>query len=255
MSEEPLSRRSVQDFCNYYGLTRNQFLNARAKARIAPKAHDTMLSVKNQEALLRYVSAKRRDDQAVRKIRQRPTVTKQFTPAPPPPPQPEPSIDYEVELRRVAISLDKWRTTLVELANGHAAVDGQGRCKRCHAEAPCPPRQILASLENELVERIAVADYEIPFDRQLSQMYDARNRWRSVLTKLLVDHMIEDSRGRCTQCDVPAPCDLKKTVMRINKGIAGQIERFASMDDGELEVALGNRPRFDLYEDDDWDAM
>lgn len=252
-----LSRRSVQAFCNYYGLTRNQYLNARAKAKIAPKAHDAMLSVKSQEALLCHIGAKKRQDQAVRKIRQRPTVTKQFVPPPPPTPkpEPEPSIDYVAEIHRVETSLEKWRTALVELAKGHNAADSRGRCKRCHEEAPCPTKRTLTSLENELVERIATTDYEVSLDRQLSQMYDARNRWRSELTKLLINHMIEDGRGRCPECDTPGPCDLKKTVTRINKGIASQIERFAAMDDGELEVALGNRPRYDFFEDDNWDAM
>ena len=40
-------------------------------------------------------------------------------------------------------------------------------------------------------------------------------------------------------------------------GIAHQIERYASMDDRDLEVALGNRrwADYDEDEDDDWDAM
>ncbi|MBS9532628.1 hypothetical protein KIH27_03395 [Mycobacterium sp. M1] len=255
MSGEPLSRRSVQAFCNYYGLTRNQYLNARAKAKIAPKAHDAMLSVKSQEALLRHIGAKKREDQVVRKIRQRPTVTKRFVPPPPPEPESESSIDYEAKIHQVAESLDKWRTVLVELARGHNAADDPGPCKRCRKEVPCPTRQTLSGLENELVERIAAADYEVPLDRQLSQMYVARNRWMSGLTKLTIDHMLADEGGRCLECDVPGPCDIKNTVMRINKGIAHRIEKFATMDDGELEVALGNRRRFDDYADAAWDAM
>jgi hypothetical protein len=49
-----------------------------------------------------------------------------------------------------------------------------------------------------------------------------------------------------------------KAVTRINRGIARQIEKFASMDDGVLEAALGNRRTTDYYQDqddDDWDAM
>lgn len=255
MSGEPLSRRSVRDFCKYVGLTRNEYLIARDKAKVMPKAYDSMLSVKDQECLLRYVGAQRRSDQIVRKVHERPTVTKRFAPPPVPEPEPEWSIDYEAKIHQVAESLDKWRTVLVELARGHNAVDTPGRCKRCRKDVPCPTMQTLSGLENELVERIAAADYEVPLDRQLSQMYTARNRWMSGLTKLTIDHMLEDARGRCPECDVPTPCDIKKAVVRINRGIAHRIEKFATMDDRELEVALGNRPRYDFFEDDNWDAM
>lgn len=263
MSDEPPSRRSVLDFCKHYGLTRNQFLTARDKARIMPKAYDSMLSVKDQDALLRYLSTERQSAEMMRRIREQPTVTKQFAP----PPEPEPSIDYEEEINRISDSLGKWRTTLIELAKEHAAVDGKGRCRRCHEEAPCPTKQTLARLDNELVERVAVADSgdlegsaqdELPPyapERRLRQLYDARDRWRTALTRLTIDHMLEDEKGRCTQCRVKAPCDTKKAVTRINRGIAHQIERYASMDDRELEVALGNRRWTDYYEDDDWDAM
>lgn len=139
-------------------------------------------------------------------------MTKQFAP----PPQPEPEIDYEAEIEaeinRVSDSLDKWRTALIELAKEHAAVDGKGRCRRCHDEA----------------------------------------RGRTALTRLTIEHMLEDAKGRCTQCSVKAPCDTKKAVTRINRGIAHQIEKYASMDDRELEVALGNRRWVDYDEDEDW---
>jgi hypothetical protein len=267
LSDEPPSRRSVHDFCKHYGLSRNQFLTARDKAKIKPKAYDSMLSAKDQDALLRYLSARRQNDQMMRRIREQPRVTKQFVPAP----APAPSIDYEAEIDRIADSLAKWRTTLVELGKGHDAVDGKGRCRRCHVEAPCPTKQTLARLDNELVEQIAVADSGEPdegstadvtvpeavLERHLQRLYNARNRWRTALTRLTIDHMLEDERGRCTQCRVAAPCDTKKTVTRINRGIVHQIERFASMDDGELEVALGDRRKtgYFLDEDDDWDAM
>jgi hypothetical protein len=264
LSDELPSRRSVHDFCKHYGLTRNQFLTARAEAKIRPKDYDSTLSVNDEKALLRYVSAEKQTEQIARRIWQQPTVTKRFVPPP------KPSIDYEAKMRRIADSLAKWRTTLIELAKGHAAVDGRGRCTRCHMEAPCPTKQTLARLDNELVEQIAVADSgdhdegstadvtvsEADLERQLHQLYNARNRWRSALTKLTIDHMLEDVKGRCTQCGVVAPCDTKKAVTRINRGIARQIEKFASMDDGELEAALGNRRTMDYYQDDDdWDAM
>jgi len=267
LSDEPPSRRSVHAFCKHYGLTRNQFLIARGKAKVRPKDYASLLSANDEKALLRYVSAERQSEQIVRRIREQPKVTKQFV-APP-----KPSIDYEAEISRVADSLAKWRTTLIELAAGHVAVDGKGRCTRCHVEAPCPTKQTLTRLGNELVEQIAVADSGDPDQRstahgpvpeadperqlhqQLHQLYDARNRWRTALTRLTIDHMLEDGKGRCTQCRVAAPCDTKKAVTRINRGIARQIENFASMDDGELEVALGNRPVRDYYDDDDWGAM
>jgi hypothetical protein len=124
-------------------------------------------------------------------------------------------------MRRIADSLAKCRTSLIELAKGHVAVDGKGRCTRCHVEAPCPTRQTLARLDNELVEQTAVADSggpdewstadgpvpEVNQDRRLRQLYDARNRWRTALTRLTIDHMLEDGKGRCTQCGVAAPCD------------------------------------------------
>jgi hypothetical protein len=135
---------------------------------------------------------------------------------------------------------------------------------------PCPTKQTLARLDNELVAQVAIAasgnlegsaqDEPLPYavlERRLRQLYDARGRWRTALTRLTIDHMLEDAKGRCTQCRVKAPCDTKKAVTRINRGIAHQIERYASMDDRELEVALGNRRWTDYYEDedDDWDAM
>jgi hypothetical protein len=269
LSDEPPSRRSVRDFCKHYGLTRNQFLTARDKAQIVPKAYESILSVKDQDALLRYLSAKRQNDQMMRRIREQPTVTKQFAP----PPEPEPSIDYEAEISRIEDSLAKWRTTLIELAKEHAAVDGKGRCRRCHEEAPCLTKQTLVRLDNELVEQVAVADSgdleesaqdePLPYavlERRLRQLYDARDRWRTALTRLTIDHMLEDAKGRCTQCRVKSPCDTKKAVTRINRGIAHQIERYASMDDRELEVALGNRRWTDYCKDEDededgWDAM
>lgn len=263
MSKETPSRRSVRDFCQHYGLTRNQYVIARAKAKVRPKDYASMLSANDEKALLRYLSATRYSEQVVRRIREQPAVTKRFV-APP-----KPSIDYEMEMSRIADSLAKWRTTLVELAKGHVVEDRSGRCARCHAEAPCPTKRTLARLDNDLVEQIAVADSgdhsegfgpDQPMpnadpQRHLRQLYDARNRWRTALTKLTIDHMIEDGRGRCAKCPAGVPCDVRTAVTRINRGIARQIEKFASMDDGELEVALGNRRMTHYYRDDDWDAM
>lgn len=265
MSEEPPLRRSVRDFCKHYGLTRNQYLIARGKAKVRARDWDTMLSANDEKALLQYVSAQRQSEQVFRRIREQPTVTKQFAPPPKPP------IDYEAEIERVSDSLEKWRAVLVELATGHVAEDRNGRCVRCHEEAPCRTRRTLNRLDNELVEHVAVADSgdpadgftaedqptpEVPPERTLSQLYDARNRWRRALTELTMDHIIEDGKGRCAQCPVGTPCDISRVVARINRGIARQIEKFACMSDGERELALGERPaRFYYQDDDDWDVM
>lgn len=84
-----------------------------------------------------------------------------------------------------------------------------------------------------------------------------RNRWRRALVDLTIHHMIEDGKGRCAQCPVGTPCDISSVVTRINPSIARQIAEiaeYACMDDGEREVALGNRRITRCYEDDgDWE--
>ncbi|MGV7701741.1 hypothetical protein PJN16_10500 [Mycobacterium kansasii] len=259
MSEEPPLRHSVRDFCKLYGLTRNQYLIARGKAQIRPRYWNSMLSASDEKALLQHVSAEKRREQVFRRIREQPTVTKQFAPPPKPP------VDYDSEIIRISESLSKWRKVLVEFAEGHVADDRKGRCKRCREEAPCSTRRTLNRLENELVERVAVADSGDPADgfdavgepapeRTLSQLYDARDRWRRALVDLTIDHMNEDGKGRCAQCPVGTPCDISKAVTRINRGIARQIEKYACMDDGQREVALGNR-QITRYYEDDWGAV
>ncbi|MGV7686347.1 hypothetical protein PJN34_19165 [Mycobacterium kansasii] len=259
MSEEPPLRHSVRDFCKLYGLTRNQYLIARGKAQIRPRDWNSMLSASDEKALLQHVSAEKRREQVFRRIREQPTVTKQFAPPHKPP------VDYGSEIIRISESLSKWRKVLVEFAEGHVADDRKGRCKRCREEAPCSTRRTLNRLENELVERVAVADSGDPADgfdavgepapeRTLSQLYDARDRWRRALVDLTIDHMIEDGKGRCAQCPVGTPCDISKAVTRINRGIARQIEKYACMDDGQREVALGNR-QITRYYEDDWGAV
>ncbi len=259
MSEEPPLRRSVLDFCKHYGMSRNQYLVARAKAKIRPRDWATLLSADDEKALLRYVSAERRSEQVTRRVREQPRVTRQFAPPPKPP------VDYEAEISRISDSLSKWRKVLVEFAESHVADERSGRCSRCHEEAPCRTQQTLNRIDNELVERVAVADSGDPADvlgadepapeRTLSQLYEARDRWRRALTELTIDHMIEDEKGRCAHCPVGVPCDVSKAVARINRGIARQIEKYACMDDGEREVALGNRRITRYYQDDDWDAI
>ncbi len=261
--EPPLARRSVQAFCKHYGLSRNQFLAARSKAKVRPKDWGTLLSANDEKALLEHVSAERRSEEIVRAIREQPRVTTQFTPPPKPP------VDYEAEVRRITDSLEKWRKVLVELAQLHVSEDSSGRCKRCHEEAPCRTRRTLNRLDNEWVEQMAVADSGDPGDgfdvanqpaevqpeRSLSELYEARNRCRRALVELTIDHMIVDDKGHCTQCPKGVPCDINKAVTRINRGIAKQIENYACMSDGEREAALGERPRRYHYdEDDDWDA-
>ncbi len=262
--EPPLRRRSVREFCKHYGLTRNGYLVARSKAKVRPRDWDSMLSANDEKALLQYVSAERRSEQVVRRIREQPTVTTRFVPPPKPP------IDYDAEIERISASLEKWRTVLVELARLHLAEDSSGRCRRCHDEAPCRTRRTLQRLDNDLVERVAVADSGDPADgldvanetveaqpeRTLSQLYDARNRSRRALVDLTLDHMIEDGKGRCAHCPVGTPCDISKAVTRINRGIARQIENYACMSDGERELALGEKPIRRYFEDeDDWGAV
>lgn len=259
--DPPLRRRSVRDFCKHYGLSRNQYLVARGKAKVRAKDWGTLLSANDEKALLEHVSAERRSEQVMRTIREQPRVTTQFTPPPKPP------IDYEAEVSRITDSLEKWRKVLVELAQLHVAEDGSGRCRRCHEEAPCRTRRTLNRLDNELVEQVAVADSGDPADgsaaadqpapeRTLSQLYEARNRWRRALVDLTIDHMIVDDKGRCAQCLKGLPCDINKAVTRINRGIARQIENYACMSDGEREAALGERPiRYFYEDDDDWDAV
>lgn len=265
MSDDPPLRRSVREFCRHYGLSRDQFLIARNKAKVRPRDWDSLLSVKDQKALLEHISAERRSEQVFRRIREQPTVTKQFAPPPKPP------IDYDAEIERVENSLAKWRNVLVEFAEGHVADDRTGRCKRCCEEAPCRTRRTLNRLDNELVEQVAIADSGDPADgfdgadqpapevhseRTLGQLYEARNRWRRALVDLTLDHMIEDGKGRCDQCPVGVPCDISKVVTRINIGIARQIEKYACMSDGQRERALGERPIRRYYEDDDdWGAI
>lgn len=264
MPDEPPLPRTVRDFYKHYGLSRNQYLVARTKAKVRPRDWGTLLSANDEKALLEHVSAERRSEQVMRSIREQPRVTRQFALPPKPP------IDYEAEVTRITDSLDKWRMVLVELAKGHAAQDRNGRCTRCNEEAPCRTRRTLNQLDNELVERIAVADSGDPADglaaadepmpevqpeRTLSELYEARDRWRRALTELTMDHMIEDGKGRCAQCSVGVPCDVSKVVTRINRGIARQIEKYACMSDGEREAALGIRRITHFYEDDDWDAM
>jgi hypothetical protein len=264
LPDEPPLRRSVLDFCTHYGLSRNQYLTARSKAKVRAKDWGTLLSANDEKALLKQVSAVRRSEQVTRTIREQPRVTKQLVRRPPKPP-----VDHDAEIERMSHALDQWRNVLVELVKGHVTDDRTARCKRCHEEAPCRTRQTLNRLDNELVEQVAVADSGDPADgfdaanrpveaqpeRTLSQLYEARNRWRRALVDLTIDHMIVDDKGRCPQCPKGVPCDINKAVTRINRGVARQIENYACMSDGEREAALGERPSRYYYEDDDWDAM
>lgn len=248
MPEELPPPRTVRDFCKYYGLTRNEFLIARSKAKVTPKAYSRMLSATDEEALLRYVSYEKRVRRTVQQVSEQPRVRKYLTP---PPPEP---VDYEVAIPRAEDSLAKWRRTLIELAREHLSENDSGRCGKCHVQAPCETKQTLLRLDRELVEEIAVGDSgdlegaaalrapkDVHPEVQLDQLYMARNRWMQALTKLTIEHMLEDENGRCSQCESVAPCETKKALAHINRGIARQIERFASMDDWQLDKALGSR--------------
>ncbi|MCV7382401.1 hypothetical protein [Mycolicibacter longobardus] len=265
MPDDPPLRRSVRDFCKHYGLSRNQFLAARSKAKVRAKDWGTLLSANDEKALLEHVSADRRSEQVIRSIREQPRVTKRLTLPPKPP------VDYAAEFERMSRAFDQWRHVLGELAKGHVPDERTGRCKRCHEEAPCRTRRTLNRIDNELVEQVAVADSGDPGDgfdaanqpaevqpeRSLSELYEARNRCRRALVELTIDHMIVDDKGHCTQCPKGTPCDINNAITRINRGIAKQIETYACMSDGEREAALGERPMRYYYDegDDDWDAV
>lgn len=255
MPEDPPLRRSVREFIKYYGLTRADYLAMRNRAKVTPRDWNSMLSASDEKALMLHIGVEKRNRQFVREIREQPRVTTQFV-APP-----LPVIDYETQIRQASDTLAKWRKTLVELAQGHAA-DREGRCTRCRAEAPCPTKRTLHRLDNELVEQTAVANSgdlveaaqpDVDPARRVRELYADRDRWRIALVELTIDHMIEDGKGRCAHCPVGVPCDVGKAVRRINRGIAGQIEKYASMGDAALDAALGKPHLNDSYEDD-WDV-
>jgi hypothetical protein len=249
-------RRSVRDYCTHHGITRSDFLIAREAAKVRPRDWDSMLSVKDQQALLPHVNANRRLNH-MRRAPLRPTVTtKPSRPAPPK----KPVADVEADVRNMTASLSKWRNTLVSLAHDHLTEDSRGRCKTCRMPAPCQMREELLRLDRDLTERIAIADSGDSLDDdqptpgkdpewQLQCLFKARQRYQRVLVKLTVDHMIEDAKGHCPQCRVPGPCKTKRALQRINFGIARQIEsHFATLRDAALDAKLGI-----AREEDDWD--
>ncbi len=84
MPDDPPLRRSVRDFIKHYGLSRDQYLVARSKAKIRPKDWSAMLSAKDETALLNHISAEKRTDQVFQHIRERQLeVNTQFAPPPP----------------------------------------------------------------------------------------------------------------------------------------------------------------------------
>ncbi|MGU3294347.1 hypothetical protein [Williamsia sp. M5A3_1d] len=256
MSDEPL--RTVREFCRHYGLNRNAFLTVRAKAKVNAREWDTPLSAAVQLRLLRYVSVDRRDDH-IRRERDKRIV---FTPrrAIKQPPLPRPAIDVDAKIEEVAASLAKWSRALVDLTRDHVTDDGMGRCGKCHAAAPCRVKRTLTDLDKGLVEEIAVWETGAASpvasgdpEQRLRLLYAARTRWREVLVRYTVDHMIEGTDGKCAVCRTDAPCEIKRTLTRINKGIARQIENdYAILDDEELNAAFRPRRRF-TYEE--WDAQ
>ncbi|KSU60779.1 hypothetical protein AS181_03165 [Gordonia sp. SGD-V-85] len=258
VTDEPLVRRSVRDFCRHYGLIRNAYLDARAKAGVRALDHNSMLSIKDQEALLRFVSADRRRAQRMREIREQPvTPRRPVKPSPPP----KPPVDVDAEIQRVSASLDKWRGTLVELTREHLVNDGSGECAKCRKPAPCLPKQTLDSLDAGLVEEIAVWDSDggpgaAPWvgedpERQLRLLYALRNRWKEMLVRYSIEHMIEGGDGKCPACGLEAPCEIKRSLSRLNRGIAQAVETdYAILDDEELNAAF--RPRRSGFVNEWW---
>ena len=77
--------------------------------------------------------------------------------------------------------------------------------------------------------------------RKLRNLRSDRNLWRWRLAAHTINHMIEDVTGKCRECGQAAPCDTKRSLTRINKGIAREIERYAALSDEELADEL-DRP-------------
>ena len=274
--EPPLQRRSVREFIKHHGLSRNGYLIIRAKAGVKPKDYDSMLSPSDEKALVHSIGTEKYKSQIFRDAQRPPAVTTRWVPPPPPVIDEEAEAQAEAERiqaeidheARISVMIDqradslvKWRKALVELVKEHVADHAGGQCKECHVASPCPTKQALIDLDSQLVEEIAVWDSgniestadEMSFvpELRLSALTETRNRWRTALTKLTIDHMIDNPRKRCPQCDVVAPCKTKAALMRINFGITKEIERFATLDDEELELALGNRRMRD-YDTDGW---
>ena len=257
--EPPLTRQSVRDFCKHYGLTRPQFRNYRTKAKVRPNDQHSMLSVNDQKALLRYVSADRREVQQ-RSEWLRKVATTPVRPIKPEPP-PKPSIDFEARIDTAMASLIKTRKTLVELTKEHIADDGSGRCGACNQRTPCLTKRTLTDLDAGLVGEIAVwgtgtgsdsllTNADDP-ERRLKLLYAARNRWLEALVRLTRDHMNENDRKKCVVCNVDNPCGLKAAFLRINPGIAHRVaNEFHIMDDEELRATFHRRSRH-AYDDDE----
>lgn len=245
---------SVRDFCKHYGLSRRQFRDYRVKAKIRPNAHAAMLSVDDQRALLRYVSADRREaHQRSEWLRQ--VATPPVRPIEPVP-QPKPPVDFEVQIETAMASLIKTRKTLVELTKEHIADVGGGRCAACNERTPCLTNRTLTGLDRALVEEIAVwgsgggsdsvlTSTDDP-ERRLKLIYEARDRWLEVLVRLTKDHMNENNRQKCGVCNIDDPCGLKAAFLRINRGIAYRVaNHYYIMDDEQLRAAFHRRPRYD----------
>lgn len=256
--DEPLEPMSVRDFQNHYGIKRSRFLEYRTKANVKPKAYTAILSVRDQKALLRYVSADRREAQQ-RSEWARQVATTPVRPIKPVPP-PKPPVDFEAQIERATKSLIKTRRTLVELTKEHIADDGSGRCGACNDRTPCLTNRTLIELDKGLVGEIAVwgsgggsdsllTSTDDP-ERRLKLIYTARDRWLEALVRLTRDHMNEDNRKKCGVCNVDDPCGLKSAFLRINRGIAYEVANtYYVMDDEELHAAFHRRPRYD-YDDE-----
>lgn len=232
MSEELIPRRTVQDFCNYYGLTRNGYLVARDKTGVRPRGHTTMLSIADQERLIRYLGRDKRTEQMVQQLRERPAVVPRALPPLPPTTKPAPP-DYEEQRRRVSKALENWRSVLVGMAAEHMSVDDNtGLCTHCGHEAPCSIRRILNEIDDMTVP--ACGGTHMP-----QHIARWRDQCRDAVVRRVIDHMIPDKKNRCTECGVTAPCTVQMTVRRINKGIAKEIERLATRNNDYLSGKYG----------------
>lgn len=262
--DEALVPMSVRDFQNHYGVKRPRFLEIRTKANVKPKAYTSMLSVKDLRALLRYVSADRREAEQ-RRAHARQMATTPVRPIKPATP-PKPPVDFAAQIEEALSKLAKTRRALVELTKDHLDDDGSGRCRECNQPAPCLTQREMTRLGNDLLDEIAVwgsgggSDSELTStpdeERRLRQIYASRDRWLEVLVMLTKDHMNEDHRKKCGVCNVDDPCGMKAAFLRINRGIAWRVaNEFYVMDDEELRAVFHRRPRYDYADDyEEWDA-
>ncbi len=263
--DETLSPMLVRNFQNHHGLSRPGFLEYRTKANVKPKAYSSILSVKDQKALLHHMGVDRRKVEQQRERARQVAVTpvRPFNSAPPSPPP----VDFQDQIDEALSKLGKTRYALVELTKGHLDDSDSGRCRECDQQAPCLTKREMNRLGNDLLDEIAVwgsgggSDNELTSipdpERRLRRIYSTRDRWLEVLVMFTKDHMNEDHHKKCGVCKVDDPCGVKTAFLRVNRGIAWRVaNEFYVMDDEELRSVFHCRPRYDYaHDDEEWNAQ